>query len=70
MAIQRWICERCRAPHRRREHIWDCPGCEIETCEACFDRLAHCRECAKDQLDAALRNAANVAGFDFSREEE
>ena len=68
MAVQRWICERCRAAHRLRSTIWECPGCEKETCENCFDRFAHCRDCGEGHLDAVLRNMANVAGFDFTED--
>jgi len=65
-----WICEGCHEPQKSRDHIWDCPGCDKEICEACFDRLGHCRTCAAGKSDEELRLDANATGrFDFEPDE-
>lgn len=65
MTFQAWICERCRHAHKARCSMWDCPGCDKETCDDCFSAYAHCKECAAGKTDEALRLAANAKGFDF-----
>ena len=65
MTYRAWICERCRAPQIYRDNIWDCPGCEKEGCDSCFDRYGHCKECAAGKTDEELRIAANEQGRDF-----
>ena len=70
MAYRAWICERCRAPHRFRSNIWDCPGCDKEGCDSCFELYAHCKECAVGKTDEDLRLAANAKGFYFQPTEQ
>ena len=66
MTFRAWICETCRDHHQMLDYIWDCPGCDIEICESCFDRLGHCKACAAGKTDEELRRVANEkGGFDF-----
>lgn len=65
MTFRAWICETCRRDSPSREHVWECPGCGVETCERCFDRLAHCKPCGRDKADEELRTAANAKGWEF-----
>lgn len=69
MAYVGYVCETCNHPHRSHSNIWNCPKCKNETCEACFDRYAHCRSCSVGQSDADLIHAANEEGFEFEEEE-
>lgn len=50
--------------------IWDCPGCGQEVCEDCFDKLAHCKECAEGVAERVLIERANENGYDLSYEDE
>lgn len=65
MTYRAWICERCGHGQKFRDNIWDCPGCDKEGCDDCFDRYAHCKACAEGKTDEELRLAANEKGFDF-----
>jgi hypothetical protein len=65
MAYRAWVCERCGESRRVRDNIWDCPGCDKECCDDCFDRLGHCKECAEGKTDHELWLVANAKGFDF-----
>lgn len=65
-----WIWSSCRFYQQRfRDNVWDCPGCAKESCDNCFDRYAHCRDCGEGQTDEELRLAANAKGFDFEPSE-
>lgn len=65
MTYLAWICERCGHGQKFRSNVWNCPGCGKEVCDSCFDRYAHCKECAAGKPDEQLRLAANAAEFDF-----
>ena len=60
-----WVCERCKSFHRSKANIWECPKCEKETCEDCFDRYGHCKVCCIGKSDAELISYANSQGFEF-----
>lgn len=61
-----WECENCSEWHEDIDRIWDCPGCEIEVCEMCFGRMAHCHNCSEGISDEELKYVANEQGFDLS----
>jgi len=64
-----WICDSCGQPSVSIP--WSCPGCGRETCEECFDRFGHCKECAAGKTDEELRVAANASGeFEFEPQQE
>jgi hypothetical protein len=66
MTYQAWICESCLAMHQTRASMWNCPSCEKEVCDTCFETYGHCKPCAKGKADEELRLAANATGaFDF-----
>lgn len=65
MAYRAWVCETCKYPSRVRDHVWECPGCGKDTCESCFDHLAHCKACSAGKTDEELRTVAHAHGFDF-----
>lgn len=65
MAKHVWQCESCKETHHSQNYIWLCPGCEKETCEACFDYYAHCKACSEGKTAAELLRLANEKGFDF-----
>lgn len=68
MAKLVWQCETCEEGHTFYYQIWICPGCEKEICENCFDRFAHCKECAKGKTDKELIDAANKLDWDFEED--
>ena len=68
MAKRVWQCESCHGINDYKP--WWCPGCNKETCDACFDRYAHCKTCAVGKSDEELRTAANAAGYNFEDKEE
>ncbi len=65
MTYRVWICERCKGHHTNRNNIWDCVRCNKECCESCFDRYAHCKDCAGNKSNVELCNYANERGYDF-----
>lgn len=56
-----WLCESCLATHDERCSMWDCPGCEKEVCDSCFDRYLHCKTCASGKTDQEL---AEIVGME------
>lgn len=65
MAKHVWQCETCNECHTFYDNIWECPGCRKEICESCFDKFAHCKECAKDKTDKELIAASAIFGWEF-----
>jgi hypothetical protein len=65
MTYRAWICERCGYGQKFRSNVWDCPGCDKESCDNCFERYGFCKECAKGKSDEEMRLAANAKGWDF-----
>lgn len=65
MVYLAWICETCNKSNKNAQDIWNCPSCDKEICENCFDRYAHCYECSKEKSDKELILAASNEGWDF-----
>lgn len=55
-----WQCETCKNTHNARCSIWNCPGCEKEVCDSCFDRYMHCKSCSSGISDGELAKAAEM----------
>lgn len=62
--IRGWKCDSC-GEIDQNGRPWNCPGCDEEVCENCFDSFAHCEMCAAVKTDEELRLAANAAGWNF-----
>ena len=56
-------CDSCKS--FTTERPWDCPGCNTETCDKCFDLYAHCKRCSGIHSKLELIEIANLAGWDF-----
>lgn len=63
MAIRGWKCQGCNQFVSTQP--WCCPTCRKEICDMCFDKYAHCKDCAGRFTDDQLIHAANAQGFDF-----
>lgn len=52
-------CETCGAIYPMRAGVFTCLACEKEICSSCFDRLSHCKECAKTRDHSEMQVAYN-----------
>jgi hypothetical protein len=60
-----WQCDTCGGTSDTEP--WDCPACDKETCDKCFDMFATCKPCCMGKTEESIRLAANAKGYEFDK---